>query len=110
VIRLPRRRTPPQTAPGPRDAPIPLTSATDGRTHLISTAELDRTIAEQRSRYRTLCGSDVLAAALAAPPGPLCRDCHAPQGGPATVQPGASYPPRPAKLYAAAGRAEIPTI
>ena len=94
MIRLLRRRTPtaPQAATTPREAPIPLTGATDGRTHLVSTADLDRTIAEQGNRYRTLCGRTVLAAALTAPPGTRCRDCYAPQGGPTTAQPGESDP------------------
>lgn len=85
MIRLPRRRTP-QQATTTREAPILLTSAIDGRTHLVSTADLDRTIAERSSRYRTLCGRAVLAAALTAPPGSRCNDCYAPKSGPATTQ------------------------
>ncbi|MGH3566293.1 MAG: hypothetical protein ACRDRH_09720 [Pseudonocardia sp.] len=76
MIRLLRRRIPAGPARTDRDAPIPLTSATDGRTHLISAANLDRTIAEHGSTFRTLCGRTVLAASLAAPPGPRCPGCH----------------------------------
>lgn len=85
MIRLLRRHRP-QAPPAIRDAPIPLTCATDSRTHLVAVADLDRAIAEHSSLYRTLCGRAVLAAALTAPPGPRCRDCYAPEDGPATGQ------------------------
>lgn len=86
MIRLRRRHDRPQPSPPIRDAPIPLTCATDMRTHLVAIADLERAIAERSGHYRTLCGRAVLAAALTAPPGPRCPACYAPERGPATAQ------------------------
>ncbi len=80
------RRYRPQTPPLIRDAPIPLTCATDMRTHLVAVADLELAIAERSGHYRTLCGRAVLAAALTAPPGPRCPACYAPEGGPGNAQ------------------------
>ena len=85
MIRFRRRCNPVQAPTTARQAPIQLTSATDGHSHLISSVDLDPTISEHGSLYRTLCGRTVLAAALAAPPGPHCRDCYARRGGPTTA-------------------------
>ena len=86
-----RRRRAAIAAPRPVwDAPVTLTSGTDGDSHLISAAELDRTISTQASTYRTLCGRVVLAASLAAPPGPRCPACHGPHTEPATSPPSVS--------------------
>jgi hypothetical protein len=83
VIRRLRRRTPP-TPPAP-DAPISLTSGIDGHTHLISAADLDRTITTNSTTYRTLCGRTGLPASLVAPPGPRCTACHSPSTEPTTA-------------------------
>lgn len=89
MIRIRRHRPPPSPEIGDapiRDAPVPLTCATDRRTHLVAIADLERAIAERSGHYRTLCGRAVLAAALAAPPGPRCAACYAPKGAPATAR------------------------
>lgn len=52
-----------------------MTSALDGRTHTVTTADLERGMVEGVGRYRAACGADVLAASLTARPGARCRGC-----------------------------------
>lgn len=61
----------PAVLPG---AVLPVTSARDGREHLV--AEHLMTIGSA-GRYPALCGHRVWAAVLACPSGPPCRDCLA---------------------------------
>ena|GEM_PF-2941231 len=77
--RLGRRRSAPRTSYTARDTSVPLTSATDGRTHLIDDTEHDHAIAHRAGVFTTRCGLRVLPASLATPPGPRCGDCHSPR-------------------------------
>ena len=58
------------------DTPVPLTSAPDGRTHLIDAADYTHAIAHRTGVFTTRCGRTVLPTSLSTPPGPRCRDCH----------------------------------
>ncbi len=55
---------------------VDLTSATDGRTHTVTSAEFDSGAQEGTGHYRAVCGADVLAAALVCAPGPRCPACR----------------------------------
>jgi hypothetical protein len=66
---------------------IPVTSATDSRTHRIADAAYTAGLIAGRGQYAALCGHRVTAAALVCPPGPDCQGCAAaggavPRGGP----------------------------
>jgi hypothetical protein len=74
---LGRRRSGPPSGYVIADAPVPLTSAPDGRTHLINAADHAHAIAHRTGRFTTRCGRTVLPTSLSTPPGPRCRDCHA---------------------------------
>lgn len=57
-----------------RTVVVPVTSALGGFEHLVAE---DAIAPSNASRYVALCGRDVWAAALAAPPGPRCPACVA---------------------------------
>jgi hypothetical protein len=73
-----RRTSTPRSRSIVRDAPIPLTSTPDGRTHLIGAAEHAYAIAHRIGVFATRCGRSVLPTSLTTPPGPPCRDCYTP--------------------------------
>lgn len=54
---------------------IDMASVTDGLTHAIADADLDAGILQGQGCYSASCGAQVLAAPLAAQPGPLCPSC-----------------------------------
>ncbi|MDQ4031021.1 MAG: hypothetical protein M3332_01615 [Actinomycetota bacterium] len=56
--------------------PTPVTSAVDGRAHLLSQQAATEGLVAGHGEYTALCGRRVLAAALATPPGPTCLDCE----------------------------------
>jgi hypothetical protein len=68
--------------PTRRVVALPLTRARDGYEHLI---DGDAVTSGVGGRFTTLCGRAVWAAALACPPGPLCRACIAARDADATV-------------------------
>lgn len=76
--RLTRHRSAPRPSYTAPDAPVPLTSAPDGRTHLIDAADHAHAIAHRTGVFTTRCGRSVLATSLTTPPGPHCRACHTP--------------------------------
>ena len=55
---------------------ITVTSTADGRDHLISEQAPAAGLAPGHGSYLALCGHLVIAAPLAAPPGPTCRACE----------------------------------
>ncbi len=57
-----------------RTVAVPVTSALDGFEHLVADAVI---VSSNAGHYVALCGRDVRAAALAAPPGPRCPACVA---------------------------------
>jgi hypothetical protein len=57
--------------------PVMVTSTVDGRDHLIDDRAMADGCAASHGQFTVLCGHLVVAAALVAPPGPLCRDCAA---------------------------------
>jgi|GEM_PF-2941230 len=72
MIRLRARRTPtPDPFPAEVDNTVPVTSATDGRTHLVALDHPPPT-----TGHRARCGHTVLAASLTQPSGPACVLCQ----------------------------------
>ena len=57
---------------------LPVTCGRDGREHLVADEAMD---AGYAGRYVALCGYDLLAVALAFPPGPRCSGCVAVREG-----------------------------
>ncbi|MGH4020643.1 MAG: hypothetical protein ACRDT0_15720, partial [Pseudonocardiaceae bacterium] len=53
---------------------LPVTCVRNGREHLVSWDAME---VGRSGRYVALCGCDVMAAALASPPGPPCSRCIA---------------------------------
>ena len=53
-----------------------MTSTADGRTHLIAANDFDAGLWRGNGVYRAICGTDVLAAAMASGPGPGCSACR----------------------------------
>jgi hypothetical protein len=58
-------------------APLDMTSVIDGRTHSVAPDSFDAGIRAGRGRYRAVCGTVVVAAALTGAPGPSCPACRA---------------------------------
>lgn len=75
-LRARHRRDPLEDRSGRGDTPIPLTSTTDGRTHLVTVADHARTLTTGAIAYTTLCGRTVSAAAMITPQGGRCTSCH----------------------------------
>lgn len=65
-------RTPPA---GERHEFLELTCVVDGRAHLVAVDLFASTASAQRGVFPALCGHDVTAGSMSAPPGPACRSC-----------------------------------
>jgi hypothetical protein len=52
-----------------------ITSVSDGRTHTITAEDFERGLMQGWGRYRAVCGTGVLVAAMATGPGPQCAGC-----------------------------------
>lgn len=65
------------TGAGSGVRPIWMTSTMDGAEHAIMDEQMTAGLAAGRGVYAALCGAQVIAASLAAPPGRRCARCVA---------------------------------
>ncbi|MGH4022055.1 MAG: hypothetical protein ACRDT0_23035 [Pseudonocardiaceae bacterium] len=81
---------------------LPITCGRDGHEHLVADEAIDTGHA---GHYVTLCGHDLLAVALAYPPGPRCWHCIAMREDRTTQRPPRWSRRTPARNVGQAGRA-----
>ena len=77
VARGPRGTAGPPAAASPPPALIQLTSARDGRAHLVTDLDFAYGMSAGFGIYPALCGATVLVGSLASAPGPRCIACRA---------------------------------